>query len=471
MVMSPTHYAPHLSEFYSIFDNQEDQERQQQTKPRGEHAESIELGLQQEAYRRGGKRSMSLAESADSFSQMRRPSSIRSTSTSITDLQTLITKKDMSQTNDMMNKLVDEVGDYALSLVGNAAKASNVAFALENMAHLKGCNDDSADKFLNASGVFHLLANHDRIIANLVTETLVPSLRERISLFSTGYKGNELSFKKRFRDETTKLKLQERYNIELAKRKNRNLFSYRESLMNMQHLLDSLEALKHDYYQDSYDLVESSCKDVLKDFATLTRAQIEISENLARKGWSGGGLDNLIVDAEDPFSKDKEDTDDSDLYRTSNGGEPGESHEDADAGDFSESLPSDKTVNITTNPNEDDISKNDCSANRHSEANITPVSSAVNHTITPSSFKIDSYDGVENLEGFKTNTLVDYSFSLPATGSKSQSHENKSNGESDRQRYHTVPSIPEEIETSDNSSSRLVSGVSKLDITEVSTDD
>ncbi|AMD22952.1 HHR183Cp [Eremothecium sinecaudum] len=437
MDVSPNRYAPHLSEFYSIFNNPTDQEAEQKCKGDSKGEQSVEPDFKSTAFGSPGtKAPILLADCSDSYSHFRRPSSIRSTTTSMADLQTLVTKKDMQKTHEVMNKLVEEVGEYANTLLQNAMQASNVAFALENIAHLKGCNDDSANKFINVSGVFHLLANHDRIIANLVTETLAPSLKNRTTDFSTNFKDNETQFKKKFKEETVKLKLQEGYNMKLAKQKTRNIFSYRENLMNMQQLLDSLETLKHDYYQESYALVEGSCQEVLKDMATLTRAQVEISENLARKGWSGGGLDDLIVDAEDPFSKDKTDDecDDSDNYQIIRN-ELNDTNayrsiaEDIVAGVYSGSVSSDKTVNGDGRHVDDSglATVGEVTSDGRSEQETSSGESAGNVTITHSSLKsgkLNETDISLNLTPAKS-IEEDYSYSLPLAGSKGHLHDDR----------------------------------------------
>lgn len=439
MDISPTRYAPHLSEFYLMFNSQNDQglsQQKQQDGSIGVQNQRVDMKIKKggvEAVLEGNdkgewsKRTIKLSENGDRYSHFKRPSSIRSSSRSVRDLETLVTKKDMVQTHELMNNLVNEVNGYASSLTENANQASNVAFALENVVHLKGCTDESANKFLSVSGVFHLLSNHDRIIANLVSETLVPSLRERIKEFSSTYKSSEVTFKKNFKDETIKLKRQESYNIKLSRHKNRNLFSYRENLMNMQQLLDSIEILKHNYYQDSYNLIKFSCQEVLHDMATLTRAQVEISENLARKGWSGGGLEDLIVNAQDPFSKDKTDdeaeaeyplssNDIKDSIRTTG------TVEEADTAACAGSEESDKNFSGEGKTVEDtgftlaaetaeQVFDHQTSVSARSTGNITITHSSLKNT------KPNVTDSIP-LQTSSKSIQVDYSFSLPLAGSK-----------------------------------------------------
>lgn len=301
--VSPERYAPHLSEFYPIVNS--DGRLPKGDSQQQEQQEQIHLQRPNDILK------SPLHSSRSSFYRIRRPSSVRSGASTINDLQTLITKKDMKKTLDAMQELSQHVESYARQLVSTSQRASLVASSLEEIARLKGCRDDTAEKFLNSSGLFHLLANHQRIMSQCITTALGEKLEQHMEGFNLKYATQESHFKQAFHEQTMKLKLQEKYNIKLSKRKIRNLVSYRENLQNLQTQLDDLESLKHDYYQDSYELVQSCCGNILKDVATVSRAQVEICENIARKGWSGGGLDDLIVDAEDPFNKDRNHEDNS----------------------------------------------------------------------------------------------------------------------------------------------------------------
>ncbi|QLL34814.1 hypothetical protein HG536_0H01890 [Torulaspora globosa] len=281
---SPERFAPHLSEFYPIVNNT-------RTASIGglPKMDSGELGSGSSGY----KRRMT-------------PASVRSGMSSISDLRTLVTKRDMKDTVDAMSELRSSSRGYACSLREVSNHAGCMAQALEKLARLKGCSDGTAEKFLSASGLFYLVANHENIMARCLDSALDEELLEEIDEFQVGFRTMENEFKKECKEQSMKLKLQEKHNTKLAKRKVRNLVQYKESLLNLQLQLDHLETLRHDFYQNSYNLVESTCDKVLDKMATVSRARVEISESVARKGWSGGGLDELLIDAEDPFGKDEE---------------------------------------------------------------------------------------------------------------------------------------------------------------------
>ena len=325
--ITPERYAPHLSEFYPIMNNNHTNGGTNNTLLPGQMMTSPQRS----------ENTPNTSKFMSSRNSMRRPSSVTSNTQSImSDLQTLITRRDVKQTKEAMNSLHETADEFqhALSLV--ASCSSKMASEFENFAKLKGCNDDTAEKFMNASGLFHLLGNHELIMSQFVNNLLIESIKDMSDEFQFKSKSLENKFNSKRKEESLKLKIQEKFNNDFSRRNVRNLISYRESLNNLQNQLDQLELLKYDYYNDSYQLVESTCNKVLKNVASITRAQVEISENIARKGWSGGGLDDLLIDADDPFTKNDDDEEED---------EDEEEREDNEIGSDTDVTPHDHIMN------------------------------------------------------------------------------------------------------------------------------
>lgn len=289
---SPARYAAHLSEFYPLV-----------------NGESHGQMSNKEDMHTPDRRSY-LEEPITPRSQMhtRRTSSVASGVSSISDIQSFVTKRDVKLTSDALKELHETSYRFSKALNSVATEANAMAKSLESIARLKGCGDDIAQNLLSAGGLFYLVGNHDLIMANYLDEYLGENLLKDIDEFKVDSKTLENSFKAKSKSETVKLRLQEKHNRQLGKRKIRNLLAYRESLLSLQNTLDDLETLKHNYYVDSYELVESTCSKVLGKVASLSRAQLEISENIARKGWAGGGLDNLLQVSDDQYNKDTMET-------------------------------------------------------------------------------------------------------------------------------------------------------------------
>lgn len=383
--VSPERYAPHLSEFYSIVNN---------VSPRSTD-------------RLDTSSTTGIALNRTPYSLPLPPASVRSNLSTISDLRTLITKRDMKNTVDAMSSLLSSSQGYSASLKEVSVHASSMAQSLETLARLKGCSDQTAERFLSASGLFYLLSNHENIMSQCLRLALGDGLLDEIDDFQIRSKTMENEFKKQCKELSMKLKLQEKHNIKLSKRRVRNLVLYKESLMNLQAQLDQLETLRHDFYQDSYDLVESTCDNVLENVATVSRARVEISENIARKGWSGGGLDDLLMDAGDPFNKEDETINDNEIEQ----------------GATSSELP--------VNENEEQRSSSPKEINRDtSKEPRTPMKTVSPPTVTKSPLDYtsqsnspldenDRYIAEEDDAGF------DNSFSLPLAGStRSRKDEN-----------------------------------------------
>lgn len=163
---------------------------------------------------------------------------------------------------------------------------------------------------------------------------------------------------------------------------------------------------------DSYELVENTCNKVLNKVATVSRAQVEISENIARKGWSGGGLDDLLYDADDPFSKKTKGP-----YGTADGdaetadGEECMDNEDTSGGDVVLNELLEGTSRPSTSKTFSPKSKSSSTAStpHHSYSNTNVEEVRSNNNENGENGHEDSDEDVDNLMG------AENSFSLPPT--------------------------------------------------------
>jgi len=84
-----------------------------------------------------------------------------------------------------------------------------------------------------------------------------------------------------------------------------DLSAFRSALVDLTYQIDELENLKYGHYRTALDLAQTSSVKVLDSAALVVRAEIEVFEKIAQKGWdSSGGLDDLIARAADPFAAD-----------------------------------------------------------------------------------------------------------------------------------------------------------------------
>lgn len=82
-----------------------------------------------------------------------------------------------------------------------------------------------------------------------------------------------------------------------------DLTAFRSALVDLTYQIDELDGLKYSYIRSALDLSQETSLRILDSSALVVRAEIEVFEKIAQKGWdSSGGLDDLIARAADPFS-------------------------------------------------------------------------------------------------------------------------------------------------------------------------
>jgi len=81
------------------------------------------------------------------------------------------------------------------------------------------------------------------------------------------------------------------------------LSAFRSALVDLTYQIDELENLKYGHYRTALDLSQETSVKVLDYSALVVRAEIEVFEKIAQKGWdSSGGLEELMTRAADPFN-------------------------------------------------------------------------------------------------------------------------------------------------------------------------
>lgn len=237
-------------------------------------------------------------------------STYTSFSPSLLSYTNLISKAEIEETITCFSDLVLSSEEYrsALSMLVHAS--NKFAGSLENVAKLKGL--ENSDSFLSASGLFYLIGNHQQIISeNLKTSFELP-LKSEIVHLNQKLEDNDIAFKDNYKSLLKILKTQELENIKISKLKKRNLLNYKHNLLQLTSNLDEIDKLKHEYYSTSQGLVNEASNTILSNLSSSIRAQVEIYEGIARKGWSGNGLDDLISQGLDPFIIDEEEEEDDD---------------------------------------------------------------------------------------------------------------------------------------------------------------
>lgn len=301
-----SHPPSHLSEFYSYIEP-----RQSTNSPRGNGHSRVDSA------------SSLIGHVSDGFaSMMRRPSSgslhtvgstIASTSfANVTsnhpDLPALITSNEIKSTIGVYTELKEAASKYREALMVVSKAAADFGSALEACSRVKGAGT-SSEGLMAAGGLHYLVSNHQNILANAISGSFESPVEKELKYYQEIHKKNEDHFKAELKAKTKRLKRNESLAQKMARQRIRNLSEYRNSLLELTSQIDDIDKLKYEYFQGAYNLAQQVSTEILGYASSVVRAEVEIYEGIARKGWSGGGLDDLIAACPDPFAKEDEDDD------------------------------------------------------------------------------------------------------------------------------------------------------------------
>lgn len=227
------------------------------------------------------------------------------------DLPALITSREVTETIKSYTEVVSAAQRYREALLTVSSAAAEFGAALEDCARCKGAGS-SAESLHAAGGLHYLVSNHQQILAKSIQRTFEVPVRRQVDLFKSTMASNDESFKKELKVKTKQLKQHELENIRLSRMRVRNLAAYRNSLLELTSQIDDIDRLKYEHFCQAYDAAQTTSTNILTYAASVVRAEVEIYEGIARKGWSGGGLDDLISACPDPFAPSEEEEDEFD---------------------------------------------------------------------------------------------------------------------------------------------------------------
>ncbi|KJZ74874.1 hypothetical protein HIM_05783 [Hirsutella minnesotensis 3608] len=230
----------------------------------------------------------------------------------------VLKRADLDRSHDAYADLVASAKTYRLALADLSAAASSFASALEACARLKearaepigppagrpGSGSCTADPLLSASGVHHLIANHQQILSETVYRSFEVPLLHDLDKWRSVIEDEDLSYQHNIKAQSREVKRLEKEGLKLHRQRRRDVARFRAHLVDLTAKLDGLTTLHADHagtlLRESQDtsarIADASC--------SLVRAEVDIFESLARKGWSGGGLEDLLDKGQDLFATD-----------------------------------------------------------------------------------------------------------------------------------------------------------------------
>lgn len=234
----------------------------------------------------------------------------------------VLTKSDLEQSQLGYTELLASAKNYRVALAALSNAASAFGSALEACARLKEARSEAlfvngalsnsftakgsctADNLLAASGVHHLIANHQQILSETVYRSFELPLLHELDQWQRHMEEEEETYQKEAKSMSKEIRKMEKEGLKLHRQKRRDVAKLRGHLVDLTTKLDGLTSLHASHSRSLLrDSQETSAK-IVEASSSLVRAEVDIFEALARKGWSGGGLDELLEKGQDLFAND-----------------------------------------------------------------------------------------------------------------------------------------------------------------------
>ncbi|KAK4242002.1 hypothetical protein C8A03DRAFT_40573 [Achaetomium macrosporum] len=235
----------------------------------------------------------------------------------------VLTKTDLEHSHAAYAGLLSSAKAYRLALASLSTAASAFGSALESCARLKEARADAlgppqgaplsnsfttkqtactADTLLTVAGLQHLVANHQHILSETVYRAFEVPLLHELDKWRAAVEDEEEGYARAVAAQSREIRRLEKEGMKLHRQRRRDVAKFRSHLVELTSKLDGLTVLHGEHartllresQETSVKIVEASC--------SLARAEVDIFESLARKGWTGGGLEDVLEKGVDLFA-------------------------------------------------------------------------------------------------------------------------------------------------------------------------
>ncbi len=239
----------------------------------------------------------------------------------------VLTRADLDQSQRSYADLIAGAKTYRVALAGLSAAASSFGSALEACARLKEARADAigppaaaslsnsfntkgsctADVLLATAGLHHLVANHQQILSETVYRSFEVPLLHELDKWRRDVNDESETYERAVRDQSRAIRRLEKEGLKLHRQRRRDVAGFRSHLVALTTQLDGLTVLHADHARNLLRESQETSTKIVDAACSLVRAEVDIFEGLARKGWTGGGLEDVLERGADLFARDEDD--------------------------------------------------------------------------------------------------------------------------------------------------------------------
>jgi len=171
---------------------------------------------------------------------------------------------------------------------------------MESCASVKGTSYLSGSRLLAASGLHHLMGNHWHVLSDTIEKSVEGSLRQHLESYRSAVAERSNSYEKALREKSRIIRETENENMNLGRKKNRNLQSFREALTFLQRQVEELDELRVSYYQEILEHEEKVWDFVQSKVSLVVRSTLDVFDRFTAKA-SDPVIEPMLQSIPDPF--------------------------------------------------------------------------------------------------------------------------------------------------------------------------
>ncbi|KAG0363330.1 hypothetical protein BGZ54_008199 [Gamsiella multidivaricata] len=194
----------------------------------------------------------------------------------------IITRGDQQTSVDQIQLLLTSAKAYRLQMLALSKTAANFGYALEKIAHSKAAVRDPS--------------NSD----TLYKQFEIPLL-QHLDTHKANIEASEAQYERSMRDMSQKIKETEATSLQNGRKRQRDLFQFRQALTTLTMQVDELERIKLGYYFSNLESEQANLQLILQKTSTIVRAEVDIYERIANKGLNDAILEPMTTQGPDPY--------------------------------------------------------------------------------------------------------------------------------------------------------------------------
>ncbi|KAH8113430.1 hypothetical protein DFH11DRAFT_1689565 [Phellopilus nigrolimitatus] len=218
--------------------------------------------------------------------------------------ETIITRADLKASLQAYENLLNTSAGYREALMHMSRATAGFADAMEACASLKGTSYLSGSRLMASSGLHHLMGNHWHILASdSIEKQFERPLRQHLDTYRAAVSDRSATYEKALREKSRIIRQTEMENMNLGRKKNRNLQSFREALTVLQRQVEELDGLRVAHYQEILDHEEEVWDFVQGKVSLVVRSTLGCCRSFHRKSVirSDPVIEPMLQSIPDPF--------------------------------------------------------------------------------------------------------------------------------------------------------------------------